>query len=241
MRPVSVCLLVTTTAFCTCPTIRWTPKTPTATWTRKRGCTNKARLHKLGTDPANDPKLLSRAKNPEMGIRPDQYPAVYLSDDDTQLYGDVGSVDRRANVWIANPADLTKPSIAWKRLASPTDSVYAYLKLGNRLFLQSIKGAPNGQILVTDATNPGVATATVLLPESKQHITRMGSSKDFLFVTLSDGINETIRQYDARSNQWATVPIPGTATMYIEPYDAPRSNDVLAYVMSWNNPGTNLW
>ena len=203
----------------------------------------KARLHKLGTggrpsDPATDPELLSRAKNPEMGIRPDQYPVVYLSDDNTQLYGDLSSVDRRANVWIANPADLTKASIAWKQLATPTDSVYSYLKLGNRLFLQSVKGAPNGQIMVTDATNPNPATATVLLPEGKQHITRMGSSKDFLFVTLSDGINETIRQYDSRSGQWATVPIPFTGTMYVEPYDAPHSNEVLAFVTSWNNPGT---
>jgi prolyl oligopeptidase len=100
-----------------------------------------------------------------------------------------------------------------------------------------VKGAPNGQILVTDANNPNPATATVLLPEGKQNITRIVSSKDFLFVILSDGINEKIRQYDSRTNQWADVPMPMTGTMGVEPYDAARSNEVLAYTISWNNPG----
>jgi prolyl oligopeptidase len=198
----------------------------------------KARLHKLGTNPDADPELWSRAKNPDMGIRPDHYPVMFFSDDYTQVYGVLSSVDNRVDGWLTNPADLGKPTITWKRLAASTDSVTGFVKLGNKLYLKSIKNAPNGQILVTDATDPNPATAAVLLPESNQNITRMVSTKDFLFVTLSDGINEKIRQYDSRSGQWADVPIPGTGTVGIEPYDSPRSNEALAYTTSWNNPGT---
>ena len=198
----------------------------------------KARVHTFGADPATDPELWSRLKNPDMGLRPDQYPVMYYSDDHTQLYGIAASVDRRTEAWLADPADLMKPVIRWKRLAAPTDSIYSYLKLGNRMFLHSVKGAPNGQILVTNAANPNPATATVLLAEGKKNITRIVSSKDFLFVTLNDGINDQIRQYDSRTNQWAEVPIPGTGTIGIEPYDAPRSNEVFTYITSWNNPGT---
>ena len=198
----------------------------------------KGRLHKLGSDPANNPELFSRAKNPDFGIKPDQYPIMFYSDDNTQVYGYLGTVDRRATAWVAPASDVGKPAINWKRLVATSDSVSSFLKLGNRLFLLSVKGAPNGQILVTDATNPNPATATPLLPEGKQNITRMGASKDFLFVILSDGINEKIRQYDSRTNQWADVPVPGTGTMTIEPYDAPRSNEVITYNTSWNNPGT---
>lgn len=198
----------------------------------------KARLHKLGTDPAMDPELLSRAKNPDMGIRSDQYPILYTSDDDTQLYGFLSSVDRRVDAFVASVADLTKPAIAWKRLATPADSVYDFYKLGQQIYLYSVKGAPNGQILVTDADNPNPATAIVLLPQSKKNITRIITTKDVLFVTLNDGINDEIRQYDTRTKQWANVPIPGTGTMGVDPYDAPRSNEVLTYITSWNNPGT---
>ena len=199
----------------------------------------KGRLHKLGSDPANNPELFSRAKNPDFGIKPDQYPIMFYSDDNTQVYGYLGTVDRRATAWVAPASDVGKPAINWKRLVATSDSVRSsFLKLGNRLFLLSVKGAPNGQILVTDAANPNPATATVLLAEGKQNITRIVSSKDFLFVILSDGINEKIRQYDSRTNQWADVPMPGTGTMGIEPYDAPRSNEVMTYSTSWNDPGT---
>jgi prolyl oligopeptidase len=198
----------------------------------------KARLHRLGTKPTTDAELLSRAKYPRLGIRPDQYPIVYLSDDNTQLYGALSSVDNRVNAWIATPADLLKPTIAWKRLAAPTDSVYSYLKLGSKMYLYSVKGAPRGRILVTDAASPNPATATVLLPEGPLNITRIASTRDYLFVTLNDGLNDQIRQYDPRTRQWATVPLPLTGSTALMPLDAPRSNEVLVDVTSWKQPLT---
>ncbi|MFD1143747.1 prolyl oligopeptidase family serine peptidase [Larkinella insperata] len=216
----------------------YTPQNSTDVKDPKGNLDTKARLHQLGADPQTDPVLLSREKYATMGIRPDQYPILYYSDDNTQLYGILASVDNRVDAFMTSPDEVTKTTMAWKRLIAPTDSIYSFAKLGPKLYLQSVKGAPGGQILVTDADNPNPSTATVLLPESKRNITHMVSTRDFLFVTLSDGINETIRQYDARNGQWADVPIPFTGSMGIEPYDAPRSNEVLAYVNSWNNPGT---
>ncbi|HEX8326761.1 MAG TPA: prolyl oligopeptidase family serine peptidase [Hymenobacter sp.] len=197
----------------------------------------KGRLHRLGTAPTADPDLFSRAKNPAMGIRPDQYPIMYFSADRAQLYGELSSVDRRSNSWVATPAEVGKPKIAWKRLAVPTDSVYAYYKIGGKLYLHSVKGAPNGRVLVTDAAAPSPATAAVLLPESPQNITRFVATKDYLFVVLSDGINEKIRQYSPATKQWADVPLPSKGTVGIEPYDASSSNEALIYTTSWNDPG----
>lgn len=202
----------------------------------KAAIDTKARLHRLGADPQTDPILFSRAKNPDMGIRPEQFPAMYLSEDHKLLYGRLESVDRRLTIWLASPADVEKPTITWKRLTTPADSVTSLVKVGNRLYLQSIKGAPNGQILVTDAADPNPATATVLLAQGKKNITRIVASKDYLFVTLSDGINETIRQYDTRSHTWNDIPLPFTGTAGIDPYDPAHSNDVQVYVTSWNNP-----
>ncbi|MEJ7663656.1 MAG: prolyl oligopeptidase family serine peptidase [Hymenobacter sp.] len=114
--------------------------------------------------------------------------------------------------------------------------MYAYLKLGSKLYLHSVKGAPRGRILVTDAAHPNPATATVLLPEGKLNITRMLSTKDYLFVTLNDGINDHIRQYDSRRGQWAEVPLPFTGSAGLEPYDAAHSNEALVYITSWKQP-----
>ena len=194
----------------------------------------KGRLHKLGTDPAEtpDPDLFSIEKNPDFGIRPDQYPVMFYSDDQTQVYSFLSTVDQRATAWVAPASEVSKPRIAWRRLCAVTDSVTGFQKIGEQLFLPSVKGAPNGQILVTDAANPDPATATVLLPEGKQNLTRITASKDFLFVVLSDGINEKIQQYDSRNGQWTDVPFTMTGTTGVEPLDAAQSNEVLTYITS---------
>lgn len=63
-------------------------------------------------------------------------------------------------------------------MATPTDSVYNFLKLGNRRYLHSVKASPNGQILTPDAANPNAARA-----EGKLNATGLSSTKDYLFVT----------------------------------------------------------
>ena len=215
----------------------YTPQNSTDPKDPKGNLDTKGRLHRLGTSPQADPDLFSRAKNPAMGIRPDQYPIMYYSNDHTQVYGELSSVDRRSNSWVATPAEVGKPAIAWKRLAAPTDSVYRYFKIGSRLYLHSVKGAPNGRVLVTDAAAPSPAKAAVLLPEGQQNITSVAATKDYLFVTLSDGSNEHIRQYSPATKQWADVPLPARGTVGIEPYDPGTSNEAMVSVTSWNDPG----
>ncbi len=216
----------------------YTPQNSTDPKDPKGNLDTQARLHRLNTDAKTDRELFSRAKYPNMGIRPDQYPILFFSDDYSQVYGLLSSVDRRTTAWVTSPGDLSKPVIAWKRLAAPADSVYNFQKLGNQLYLHSVKGAPNGKIMATDASKPDPAAATVLLPEGKLNITGIKSTKDYLFVTLNDGINDQIKQYDPRRKQWADVPLPVTGSASLYPLDAPRSNEVLIYLTSWKQPVT---
>lgn len=216
----------------------YTPQNSNDPSDSKGNLDTKSRMHRLGADPKADRELFSRAKYPNMGIRPDQYPILFFSDDNTQLYGILSSVDNRNDAWVASPADLEKPVISWKRLAAPTDSVYGFVKLGDRLYMHCVKGAPNGKVLVANAQNPDPATATVLLPEGKLNITGISSTKDYLFVTLNDGINDQIRQYNPRSNQWLDVPLPMSGTAGLEALDAPRSNEALLYITTWKQPAT---
>lgn len=103
----SVDWLPTDTGFLYTPNNSTDPKDPLG------NLNTKARLHRLGTPAAADPELFSRAKNPALPIRPDEYPFLYFSDDHTQVYGGLGSVDNRQHVWVATPADLGKPTIPW--------------------------------------------------------------------------------------------------------------------------------
>jgi prolyl oligopeptidase len=59
---------------------------------------------------------------------------MFYSDDNTQVYGYLGTVDRRATAWMALASDVGKPTINWKPVSTISDSVNSFLKLGNRLF-----------------------------------------------------------------------------------------------------------
>lgn len=216
----------------------YTPQNSADVQDPKGNLDTKARLHRLGTDPSADPELFSRAKYPGMGIRPDQYPILFCSDDDTQLYGLLASVDNRMDAWFADPAEINNPTIRWKRLAAPQDSIYGMAKISDKLYLHSIKGAPKGRILVTDAANPNLATATVVLPESAKNITRMTATKDALFVVVSDGVNEQVRQCFPKIGRWMDIAVPATGSRSVDPYDPAHSNEVMLYATSWNDPGT---
>ncbi|MCE7066150.1 prolyl oligopeptidase family serine peptidase [Dyadobacter sp. CY326] len=204
----------------------------------KAAIDTKCRLHKLGDSGKTDREIFSRTKYPDLKIKPEQIPDVFYSEDHTQLYGHLGSVDWRNDVWVAAPADLNKPAIPWKRLLAPLDSIQSFVKIGDQLFMNSLKSAPNGQIIVTDANNPNLSTATIVVAESKLNITQILATRDYLFVNLSDGINQTIQYYDPKHKVWSTIPMPIKGTMRLESYEASKSNEVNIFGTSWNNPGT---
>jgi len=195
------------------------------------------RYHAIGTNPSTDQKLFSKELNPDIPFKPEHKPIILHDDQYVNIYGQLASVDRRVHAFIAPAGELLKPKINWKPFATPADSVLKFVLAGNRMFLHSIKGAPLGQILVTDSRNPDVKKAAVFLPEGKLNITGIEHSKDFLFVTLSDGVNEKIRQYNVRTNQWQEVPLPINGTASLLPYD-PRSNDCYLRISSWKQPAT---
>ena len=198
---------------------------------------NRTFYHLVGADPATDRELLSRAKYPELGIKSEEYPIVYYNENFTALFGQLATADNRWNGFIAPATDLGKPTIDWKRLATLADSVYEVTSVENRLFFLSRKGALNGRVMVTDIQHPDVTRATIVLPESALNITRLSVSKDYLFVTLSDGINTQIKQYDMRANQWAEVTLPTTGTAFLLPLD-PTGNTCLIRMSSWKQPLT---
>ncbi|WP_221393686.1 prolyl oligopeptidase family serine peptidase [Dyadobacter sp. NIV53] len=209
------------------------------------GLDTQARYHQLGTNASSmsdksggtDPVLLSRSKYPTLGIRPDQTPILFYDEQHTHLFSVLSSVDNRLNVFLTSKDSLQKPRIDWQQAIAPEDSIYGFGVAGGKLFLHSVQGASNGKILVTDARTPNVKTATVLLPEGKLNITAISLSRDYLFVTLNDGINDLIRQYNISLGKWTDVPLPASGTARMYPLD-PTTNDCLLLTTTWKQPVT---
>lgn len=198
---------------------------------------NRVFYHRVGTDPHTDQELLSRAKYPALGLQAAQDPVVFYDEQRTALLGLLQTADSRWNGFIAPAADLRKPTIGWRRFVTLADSVYAVAQAQGQYFILSRRGSAKGRVLATPSLHPSVAQATVLLPASEWNIVDMSTSRDYLFVTLSNGISTRVRQYAVRTQQWQEVELPLRGTVSIQPL-SPTSNDCLMRVTSWQQPST---
>jgi len=131
---------------------------------------SKVYLHVVGTDPATDKEIFSRAKYPELGIREEDFPLVFYDKDCQYIFGFVSTVDRRLNVFYAPADELYKEKIAWKRLFKVEDGVYDFWVTEEELFIYTPKNAPNFKILKTSLKNPDIENALLVVPEPAQEI-----------------------------------------------------------------------
>jgi prolyl oligopeptidase len=138
-------------------------------------------LHRVGTAPAEDREIFSRALYPGLGIRPEEIPRVIFHKESNCLFGFVDSVDRRLTVYYAPAGDLDAGTIAWKKLISPADEIHDLAPTGRDLYLLSSKNAPNFKILKTPLAAPDPEHAEVVVPEARD-----SNLSDF--VLTSDGI-----------------------------------------------------
>ncbi|GAA4328908.1 prolyl oligopeptidase family serine peptidase [Mucilaginibacter gynuensis] len=190
--------------------------------------------HALGTNPQNDRVILSASKNPELGISKTEVPTVYVSNDLQHLIGNLMTVDYRMHVVIAPITDLAKAKINWKPLISREDSIAGLTDVGGQLFLHSIKGAPNGRVLVTSLASPDVRVAKVAVAEGNK-IYEIGASKDYLLITKDDVVRSYLQTYHAATRQLHNIPLPVSGVGGIRSYD-PQANDLYVSLVSWLYP-----
>ncbi|MBC8032799.1 MAG: prolyl oligopeptidase family serine peptidase, partial [Chitinophagaceae bacterium] len=192
--------------------------------------------HALGTAQANDPILLSNSKYPDLNISETEIPIVYYTNDHRYLIGHLATVDLRMHLLIAPASDLLKPRISWRPLIIREDSVSNIAAIQGRLFVHSIKGAPNGQVLVTDLDKPDIRSATVVVPEGKKIYT-IGQGKDYLLITKDDVVRSYLQTYQVNTGKLkeVTPPIPGIYGFAA--YD-PNANDFYVAITSWLQPLT---
>ncbi|HYR51286.1 MAG TPA: prolyl oligopeptidase family serine peptidase [Candidatus Dormibacteraeota bacterium] len=192
-------------------------------------------LHLVGTDPSKDRTVLSAAKYPELGMKPQDIPIVSFSDDFQYLFGAAASVQNELTMFVAPASDLLSDHIHWKPLLVPEDQVVLIVAHGDRLFLLSHKDAPRYRILETSLTNPDIAHAAVVMPEGKETIDGLDRTKNYLLATTSDGINNKVFLHAYDKPAWTEVPLPRTGTVAVGGFDI-TSDDAQAVITSWSKP-----
>ncbi len=202
---------------------------------QKRELNTTAYYHAIGTDPAKDAVVLSAAKYPSLGMKPEDIPIVSFSDDYQYLFGAAASVRNELTAFYAPASQLLSDRIEWKPLLAPEDGVVNLVTHGDRLFLLSHKDAPKYRILETSLKSPDVAHATVAMPEGKETIDGIDRTKDYILATTSNGIYNRLFSYAYDRPQWVEVTLPRSGTVAVSGFDI-TSDDAEAIITSWSKP-----
>lgn len=195
----------------------------------------KAMLHEIGTSADKDIVLASREEYPELKILPEQFTDISFSNDYKYAILRITSTKSENPVFYAPYASIKDKKITWKQLMGPSDEITDYYFNDDQLFFLTHKGAPNYKLGVTDLKNPDFNNAKIIVPESSKVISGIHSSKNYLFYSLGDGINQEKNQLDLKSLSIKKLPLPeGVNTS--GPLNARQTDDILCYNFGWLTP-----
>ncbi len=195
----------------------------------------KLKYHEVGTPMEKDKLLISAATNSGIGLNESDYAFNNYSDDDKYIIsawyegGNLG-----AKIYITSAKNLDNPQ--WKQVVDKTDDVTAMILRNDSAYLLTRKNTPNYKIIVRSVDDPG-KKERVVVPEGKDNIQWMASSKDYLFYQTTDGVNSSIYQYTFLTGKLQKVNLPFTGTAWIAPANT-KSNECMLMLSSWKQPQT---
>jgi len=140
-------------------------------------------LHKLGTDPATDIKVLAKGTSPVVSMSDIDFPGVGVTPGSNIAFGAVISgVQNEAALYAAPLAGALAGAPMWKTICLPEDKVVGGGVHGDDIYLLTHKDAPHYKIIRTSAASPAAATGTVVVPESSAVIRGCAAARDGLYI-----------------------------------------------------------
>jgi prolyl oligopeptidase len=202
----------------------------------------KTKLHKIGDPVKNDIDFFSNASYPQLKIDASVYPIAFLSNDSRDyIFSYEASVQNELKLNFAPISQFGSHKIQWKPLSNISDGlVKGFLVIGDKAFAATYKNAKNYKVIMTDLKNPDWNHATVISPERSTVLMSMANSKDYVFMTYSDGINQTLSKYDMAKGTTTEVKLPFEGTFYMGCIDT-KTNDCLITISSWVKPSTEFY
>lgn len=201
----------------------------------------RAMYHEIGSSSSNDKEIFSKRKYPNLGLTSADMCVAFYSDDFKYIMAVPASVSNDITCFYAPASDLLNPVIQWKPLLQKKDHVTGLAFDGDDVYMLTYENAPQYKIIKSNLGNFSVANAKVVVPEGKDKITNMARSKDYLFISYSDGINGGAKQYNLHSDDLASINLPlegcGEDGKVLTPYGI-DSNDGYIELTSWKQPLT---
>ncbi|HRD05934.1 MAG TPA: prolyl oligopeptidase family serine peptidase [Saprospiraceae bacterium] len=202
---------------------------------------SKTMYHRLKTDPSEDIDFFSRARNPELGIREEEWPTATLNQNHKNyIVSYVNTVQSEQKLYIAPASSFFNPKIEWELLVGTEDSVIQVEFKDQIMYAITTKGGTsNYKLIKIDLRKPDVANATVLIPEKEKLIQSMAISKDYLLLVYSDGINGYLYKMNLSDEKLINVKTPISGTIGVYNLDK-STNEFIINIGSFIQPFTEF-
>ena len=198
----------------------------------------RARVHRLGQPEKTDLTVLSAGSNPRVPLAANEFPIVDASaDSDYALAIAVGARPEQ-RICVAPKSAALSANAPWQCIVDYADQVQGYDLHGSMLYMLSMKGAPNGRLVVLDlaAKSLNLADARVLIPESKDTVlTGLASARDALYVRqMKVGVDSFVRlPYGSGKAELIAMPFAGAAYLMST---RPTEDGLVFTLQGWTTP-----
>lgn len=199
----------------------------------------KSRLHRLGTAISSDVDFFSNASNPELGIAPKESPYVYIDESyPDYVFGAVGTVQNENRIYYAPISDIGQVPLKWNVLCQTSDNLVQDIEFhGEYAYAVTHEGAPNYKLVRTPVKKPDWKHAETVIAEVGDAILSVLKTRDFLFVTYSNGVVGRVVKLDFATGKTSGVVLPASGTVSVDCPDW-HSNRCIVYMTSWTLPRT---
>lgn len=196
---------------------------------------SRATYHLVHDDPAKDKVIFSRLNNPELNIKPEEMVFVGYSRDENYLIA--GAMQKNWR-YFAPASDLLKQSIRWRPFITAADEriISGFLHKGNAYFLSTNSGdEAYYKLSVCPISKIAPDEAKVILSWQGKMVSYYSQSRDFFFVTSTDGVGYFVDQYNLETGELSALTFPFGGAVYVNGYNG-RTNECFLNVFSRNKP-----
>ena len=168
------------------------------------------KLHRLGTGIADDSVVFAADTFPQIAVKAGQFPTMETTPGSAAAIAIVRDDGRQEIAAYSAPiATLLAGVPAWRRICGFDDLVVDFARIGDQLYVLSNKGHPRGKVLLTSLSEPDLATAHEIMPESEMVLQSLRATRDGVLVQMLDGGISALRK----------IGLDGAATPIALPFD----------------------
>lgn len=202
----------------------------------------KTRLHTLGEDAKKDKDFFSNESYPGLGLQSNDLPFAGLNKySKDHIFTDLSNVRNEMFTYYAPVKQFNSGKIDWKILCKPTDGIVrSRVIVGNDVYAICNKNAKNYKLIHTTLANPDWDKADVIAAEkANETLENFFRCKDFLILTYSNGINNSLYKYNLKTKVTSQIKMPYKGIT--EGFCLDReTNHCCVGITSWTKPYTEF-